>query len=54
MKSGQLSESFINLTDELQKRMQATAGVCLPDVAHELKNPLSSLRSAAETISPYF
>lgn len=47
---GQLSESFINLTDELQKRMQATAGFAA-DVAHELKNPLSSLRSAAETIS---
>lgn len=47
---GQLSESFIDLTDELQKRMQATAGFAA-DVAHELKNPLSSLRSAAETIS---
>ena len=47
---GQLSESFINLTDELQKRMQATAGFAA-DVAHELKNPLSYLRSAAETIS---
>lgn len=47
---GRLSESFIDLTDELQKRMAATAGFAA-DVAHELKNPLSSLRSAAETIS---
>jgi two-component system sensor histidine kinase ChvG len=47
---GRLSESFIDLTDELQQRMVATAGFAA-DVAHELKNPLSSLRSAAETIS---
>ena len=47
---GKLSESLIDLTDELQKRMAATAGFAA-DVAHELKNPLSSLRSAAETIS---
>jgi len=47
---GRLSESFIDLTDELQTRMAATAGFAA-DVAHELKNPLSSLRSAAETIS---
>ena len=47
---GRLSESLIDLTDELQKRMAATAGFAA-DVAHELKNPLSSLRSAAETIS---
>jgi two-component system sensor histidine kinase ChvG len=47
---GRLSESFMDLTDELQQRMAATAGFAA-DVAHELKNPLSSLRSAAETIS---
>jgi signal transduction histidine kinase len=47
---GKLSESLIDMTDELQKRMAATAGFAA-DVAHELKNPLSSLRSAAETIS---
>ena len=47
---GQLSEALINMTEELQKRMAATAGFAA-DVAHELKNPLSSLRSAAETIS---
>jgi two-component system sensor histidine kinase ChvG len=47
---GRLSESLIDLTDELQQRMAATAGFAA-DVAHELKNPLSSLRSAAETIS---
>ncbi|HCV89728.1 MAG TPA: histidine kinase [Alphaproteobacteria bacterium] len=47
---GKLSESLIEMTDDLQKRMAATAGFAA-DVAHELKNPLSSLRSAAETIS---
>ena len=47
---GQLSESLIDLTDELQRRMEATARFAA-DVAHELKNPLSSLRSAAETVS---
>ena len=47
---GKLSESMIDMTDELQQRMAATAGFAA-DVAHELKNPLSSLRSAAETIS---
>ena len=47
---GKLSESLIDMTAELQQRMAATAGFAA-DVAHELKNPLSSLRSAAETIS---
>ncbi len=47
---GQLSESLIALTDELQKRVQATAAFAA-DVSHELKNPLSSLRSATETFS---
>jgi len=47
---GQLSDSLIDLTDELQKRIQATASFAA-DVAHEIKNPLSSLRSATETLS---
>ena len=47
---GQLSDSLIDLTDELQKRIQATAAFAA-DVAHEIKNPLSSLRSATETFS---
>ena len=47
---GQLSDSLIDLTDELQKRIQATASFAA-DVAHEIKNPLSSLRSATETFS---
>ncbi len=47
---GQLSDSLIALTDELQKRVQATAAFAA-DVSHELKNPLSSLRSATETFS---
>ena len=47
---GQLSDSLFDLTDELQKRVQATAAFAA-DVAHEIKNPLSSLRSAVETFS---
>ena len=47
---GQLSDALLAMTDELQRRIQATAAFAA-DVAHEIKNPLSSLRSAAETIS---
>ena len=47
---GHLSDSLMAMTDELQRRIQATAAFAA-DVAHEIKNPLSSLRSAAETIS---
>ena len=47
---GTLSESLIDMTDELQQRMAAPAGFAA-DVAHALKHPLSSLRSAAETLS---
>jgi two-component system sensor histidine kinase ChvG len=46
---GHLSDSLLAMTDELQQRVQATAAFAA-DVAHEIKNPLSSLRSAAETI----
>ena len=38
------------MTDELQRRIQATAGFAA-DVSHELKNPLTSLRSAVETVA---
>ena len=38
------------MTQELQNRIKATASFAA-DVAHELKNPLTSLRSAVETIS---
>ena len=47
---GYLSDALLAMTDELQRRIQATAAFAA-DVAHEIKNPLSSLRSAAETIS---
>lgn len=47
---GHLSDSLMAMTDELQRRLQATAAFAA-DVAHEIKNPLSSLRSAVETIS---
>ena len=47
---GHLSDALLAMTDELQRRIQATAAFAA-DVAHEIKNPLSSLRSAAETIS---
>ena len=47
---GHLSDALLAMTDELQRRIQATAAFAA-DVSHEIKNPLSSLRSAAETIS---
>jgi two-component system sensor histidine kinase ChvG len=47
---GQLSQALVDMTAELQRRIQATAGFAA-DVAHEIKNPLSSLRSAVETVS---
>ena len=47
---GHLSDALLAMTDELQRRIQATASFAA-DVAHEIKNPLSSLRSAVETIS---
>ena len=47
---GELSKALQEMTNDLQERIQATAGFAA-DVAHELKNPLTSLRSAAETIS---
>ena len=47
---GYLSDALLAMTDEMQRRIQATAAFAA-DVAHEIKNPLSSLRSAAETIS---
>ena len=47
---GDLSAALSEMTDELQRRIQATAGFAA-DVSHELKNPLTSLRSAVETVS---
>ena len=47
---GELSQALSEMTDELQRRIQATAGFAA-DVAHELKNPLTSLRSAVETVA---
>ena len=47
---GELSKALQEMTDDLQERIKATAGFAA-DVAHELKNPLTSLRSAAETVS---
>ena len=47
---GDLSSALSEMTDELQRRIQATAGFAA-DVSHELKNPLTSLRSAVETVS---
>ncbi|MGC6517823.1 MAG: ATP-binding protein [Candidatus Puniceispirillaceae bacterium] len=47
---GDLSQALSEMTDELQRRIQATAGFAA-DVSHELKNPLTSLRSAVETVS---
>jgi len=47
---GDLARDLAAMTDELQTRMQATASFAA-DVAHEIKNPLTSLRSAVETIA---
>ena len=47
---GQLSKALSEMTAELQRRIQATARFAA-DVSHEIKNPLTSLRSAVETVS---
>lgn len=47
---GDLSTALLQMTEELQARITATAGFAA-DVAHELKNPLTSLRSAVETVA---
>src|SRR5579872_2299510 len=47
---GELSGSLREMTDELWQRMSAIESFAA-DVAHEIKNPLSSLRSAVETAS---
>jgi two-component system, OmpR family, sensor histidine kinase ChvG len=45
---GELATSLREMTDELWQRMSAIESFAA-DVAHEIKNPLSSLRSAVET-----
>jgi two-component system, OmpR family, sensor histidine kinase ChvG len=47
---GQLSGSLRHMTTALYKRIEAIEAFAA-DVAHELKNPLTSLRSAVETLS---
>jgi len=46
---GHLSSSVSQMTDALYSRIE-TIGSFAADVSHELKNPLTSLRSAAETL----
>jgi two-component system sensor histidine kinase ChvG len=46
---GHLSTAFRDMTDSLYGRMEAIERFAA-DVAHELKNPLTSLRSAVETL----
>ncbi|MEM7123423.1 MAG: stimulus-sensing domain-containing protein [Pseudomonadota bacterium] len=46
---GELSRALIDMTRTLENRMMATERFAA-DVAHEIKNPLSSLKSALETI----
>ncbi|MGF1553719.1 MAG: stimulus-sensing domain-containing protein [Paracoccaceae bacterium] len=46
---GDLSAALIRMTDALYKRIEAIESFAA-DVAHELKNPLTSLRSAVETM----
>ena len=45
-----LSSTLRTMTDALYKRVEASARFAA-DVAHELKNPLTSVRSAAETLA---
>jgi two-component system sensor histidine kinase ChvG len=45
---GDLAQALQAMTDALNARMQAIEGFAA-DVAHEIKNPLTSLRSAVET-----
>ena len=46
---GRLAKDITAMTEELQRRASATADFAA-DVAHEIKNPLTSLRSAVETL----
>jgi len=47
---GDLSAAFRDMTEALYRRMDATEAFAA-DVAHEIKNPLTSLRSAVETVA---
>ncbi len=47
---GDLSEALRDMTEALKKRMAANERFAA-DVSHEMKNPLTSLRSAVETVS---
>ena len=47
---GNLAQSFFKMTNELQKRIDHIAEFAA-DVAHEVKNPITSVRSASETIT---
>lgn len=47
---GELARSLREMTDALWQRMSAIESFAA-DVAHEIKNPLSSLRSAVETVA---
>ncbi|MGH6947159.1 MAG: stimulus-sensing domain-containing protein, partial [Kiloniellales bacterium] len=47
---GDLSGALIEMTEALWQRLDAIEGFAA-DVAHEIKNPLTSLRSAVETAS---
>jgi len=47
---GDLSEALRDMTESLWQRIEANERFAA-DVAHEIKNPLTSLRSAVETVS---
>lgn len=47
---GELSQALRDMTSALWERMDSIEGFAA-DVAHELKNPLTSLRSAVETVA---
>lgn len=47
---GELSAALIGMTEALYKRIEAIESFA-SDVAHEIKNPLTSMRSAVETMA---
>ena len=47
---GELSRALARMSDSLQARLQAAEGFAA-DLAHEIKNPLASLRNSASLLA---